>query len=113
MIERPCALEERRAGLADGLKTVAPDTGSLPRGGITGEAQSEREKRDPRHGDDDVSQVALNDPGMVTPLDRPMRRLGSGQQDRGGIGTSSGRRLTPGLVVLCLPLKLSPTSNTL
>lgn len=112
MIERPCALEERRAGLADGLKTVAPDTGSLPRGGTPGAAQSEREKRGPRHGDDDVSQVALNDPGMVTPLDRPMRRLGSGQQDRGGIGTSSGRRLTPGLVVLCLPLRLSPTSNT-
>lgn len=55
MIERPRALEERGAGLADGLKTVAPDTGSLPRGGTPGEAQSERVKRGSRHDDQGVA----------------------------------------------------------
>lgn len=90
MNERPRAPEIRGAGLADGLKTVAPDTGGLPRGGTPGQAQSEREKRGSRHSDDHVSQVALDDLGLVTPPDRPKRRLGSGQQDRGGMGTDLG-----------------------
>lgn len=55
MMKRPRALEERGAGLADGLKTVAPDTGSLPRGGTPGEAQSERVKRGSRHDDQGVA----------------------------------------------------------
>lgn len=55
MMKRPRALGERGAGLADGLKTVAPDTGSLPRGGTPGEAQSERVKRGSRHDDQGVA----------------------------------------------------------
>jgi hypothetical protein len=59
----------------------------------------------------DVSQVALDGLGEVAPPDRPKRRLGSGQQDRGGMGPAfSGKPL--GLVVLCLLLRLSPTSKT-
>lgn len=34
-----------------------------------------------------VSQVALDDLGIIAPPNRPTRRLGSGQQDREGMGT--------------------------
>lgn len=54
MTSRAPALSDGGADLADGFKTVAPDIGSPPRGGTTGKAQSEREKRGPRHSDQGV-----------------------------------------------------------
>jgi hypothetical protein len=99
------------AGLMDGHRQWRQMQEGQPRGGTPGQAQSEREKRGSRHSDEHVSQVALDDPGMVTPPDRPKRRLGSGQQDRGGMGTDLGGRQAPGLVFLCLLLRLSPSSN--
>ena len=56
------------------------------------------------------SQVATDLTGRMQATAGPMRRRGSGQQDRGGMGTNLGR--WPGLVVLCLQLKRSPTSKT-
>ena len=47
-------------------------------------------------------QVALDRLGVVAPPRGPKRRLGSGQQDRGGMGTDPGLPREPGLVVLCL-----------
>lgn len=46
---------------------------------------------------------------LIARPDGLKRRLGSSQQDRGGIGTNLGILL--GLVFLCLLLRLSPTSN--
>lgn len=69
MITRVPALLRRGAGLADGSKTAAPSAGSLPRGGITCEAQSEREKRDPRHSDDGAASSSRPPGGS-----RPTRR---------------------------------------
>lgn len=62
MTTRAPVISNGGAGLADGFKTVAPDAGSLPRGGTPGAAQSEREKRGPRHSEP-VSQVALDGSG--------------------------------------------------
>ena len=36
----------------------------------------------------EVSKVALNVAGKIAPTQRPIRRPGSGQQDRGGIGAN-------------------------
>lgn len=110
MIERPRALEERGAGLADGLKTVAPDTGSLPRGGTPGEAQSERVKRGSRHDDQGVASSTRRSgdshstrSAKTTARLRPARswRHGTGS-DAPGVG--AGRPMPS--------LRLSPTSNT-
>ncbi len=62
MTSRALAISNGEADLTDGFKTVASDAGSLPRGGTPGAAQSEREKRGPRHSEP-VSQVALDGSG--------------------------------------------------
>lgn len=52
MTSRTPAFSNGGAGSADGHQTVALNAGCPPRGGTTGKAQSEREKRGPRHSDD-------------------------------------------------------------
>jgi hypothetical protein len=85
MNQRPRAFKLRGAGLTDGFKTVASDTGSLPRGGTPGEAQSEREKRGSRHSDVGVESSSQRS-GEVTPTARPKAAARLGQQDREGMG---------------------------
>ena len=79
--------------------TVAQDAGSLPRGGTTGKAQSERAKRGPRHSDKSVESSAQRSGECHT----TRSALGDGPAPASkiaqGIGANSGKLL--GLVVLC------------
>ena len=87
------------------LTTVAQDAGSLPRGGIKGKAQSEREKRDPRHSDESAASSSQRSGECHA----TRSALGGGPAPASkiaqGIGANSGNLL--GLVVLC------PDSNPL
>lgn len=77
-------------------QTVASGKKRLLWGGTKGEAQSERVKRGPRQSDE-TAESSTRRSGVVTRPNRPRRRLGSGQQDRGGIGANRGT--LPGLVI--------------
>lgn len=99
-----------RAGLANGLK----DDGARRRKLTMGRDQTA--KRSPKErsavpGTSDFGVESSSQPsGVVTPPDGPKRRLGSGWQDRGGVGTA--RPFLAGAVRPCLQLRLSPTGNT-
>ncbi len=111
MTSRALAISNGEADLTDGFKTVASDAGSLPRGGTPGAAQSEREKRGPRHSEP-VSQVALDGPGWSR------HRIG---QDDGSAPASkiveawgpTSEADGPGAGLPMPSLRLSPTSNYL
>lgn len=81
------------------LMTVAQDAGSLPRGGTTGKAQSERAKRGPRQSDETAASSAQRSGECHT----TRSALGDGPAPASkiaqGIGANSGKLL--GLVVLC------------
>lgn len=89
MMEIPRALGVRGAGLADGQRqwrqVQEADHGAGPQA-----KRSPKERSAVPGTVTMVSQVALDDLGVVAPPDRPRRRLGSGQQDRGGMGTDLG-----------------------
>jgi hypothetical protein len=97
--ETPRSLK-REAGLADGLKTVAPGAECLPRAETQGKAQSERAKRGLRHIDPGVASRARSAGTGSRHRLGQKRRLGSGQQIVGGMGTNPANMA--GLVVLCL-----------
>jgi hypothetical protein len=86
MIEKPRALDSRGAGLAVGQRQWRQMQDAHH--GAGPQAKRSPKERSAVPGTVTmVSQVALDDLGIVTPPDRPRRRLGSGQQDRGGMGT--------------------------
>lgn len=109
MKKRPRTLLKCGAGLTDGLMTVGSDAGCLPRGGIRSKAQSEREKRDPRHSD--LRVASSSRPSGGSHPTRWANSDGSAPASKivGGIGTNPA--ILAGLVVLCLLLKLSPASK--
>ena len=78
---------------------MAPDAGSLPRGGTKGKAQSERAKRGPRHSDESAASSAQR----FGECHATRSALGDGPAPASkiaqGIGANLGNLL--GLVVLC------------
>lgn len=110
MMEIPRALEVRGAGLADGQRqwrqVQEANHGAGPQA-----KRSPKERSAVPGTVTMVSKVALDDPGMVTPPDRPKRRLGSASK----IAEAWGPTLEPkgpGLVVLCLLLGLSQPATS-
>lgn len=99
---------KREAGLADGWKTVAPVAGIPTTGRDQGKAQSERAKRGLRHIDPGVASSARPSGAGSRHRVGQKRRLGSGQHDRWRRRDSPA--ILAGAVVLCLQLRLSPTS---
>lgn len=89
MMEIPRALGVRGAGLADGLRQWRQVQEAYH--GAGPQAKRSPKERSAVPGTVTmVSQVALDGLGVVTPPDRPRRRLGSAKQDRGGMGTDPG-----------------------
>lgn len=105
MMEIPRALEVRGAGLADGQRqwrqVQEANHGAGPQA-----KRSPKERSAVPGTVTMVSKVALDDPGMVTPPDRPKRRLGSASKIAEVWGPTLESK-GPGLVFLCLLLRLS------
>lgn len=89
---------KRGAGLADGLKTVAPVAGVPTTGRDPGKAQSKREKRGLRHIDPSVASSSRPSGAGSRHQMGQRRRLGSGQQDRSEAWEQPGHSW-PGLFV--------------
>lgn len=109
----PVAVPARRypggASIAVGKRRDGGAIGrGIPWGGTECQTQSERPKRGPRRSTR-APKVAVNLSGQGAATAGPMRRPGSGQQDRRGMGTNLAK--WAGLVVLCLLLRPSPTSK--
>lgn len=100
---------KRRAGLADGLTTVAPVAGIPTTGRDPGKAQSEREKRGLRHIDPSVASSSRSFGAGSRHQTGTSRRRGSGQQDRGRHWDSPA--ISAGAVILCLLTTLSNQQN--
>lgn len=102
---------KRRAGLADGFDDSGASHGMPTTGRDQGKAQSERTRRGLRHIDPSVaSGVRLSGAGSRNQMGQK-RRLGSGQQDRGGHWDQPGQLGGAGRPMPSL--RLSPTSNDL